>query len=205
MNKSRTATLLLASASPRRKQLLEQLGWTVEVQAVDLDETPWKNEPADEYCLRMSVEKAEVAQANIKTTLPILTADTTVVHNNIILGKPQGIEEAFTVLKQLSDSVHAVYTAVTVVYRGSFHSMINRSEVKFAIINDAQISAYIESGEPMDKAGSYGIQGLAAMWIEHINGSYSGIMGLPLFETTQLLNKLDIISPLDVLKTSYKR
>jgi len=192
---------MLASASPRRKQLLEQLGWPVEVQAVDIDETPWPDEPADEYCLRMSVEKSAAAKLCVKTAGPILTADTTVVHKNIILGKPKDAAEAFTVLKRLSGSVHEVYTAVTVEYQGGAHSMINRSEVKFAEINEAQITAYIATGEPMDKAGSYGIQGLAAMWIEHISGSYSGIMGLPLFETTQLLHKLDIISPLDVSMT----
>ena len=196
---------MLASASPRRKQLLEQLGWKVHVQTVDLDETPWPNEPAVQYCLRMSIEKSEVAQSSIKTVLPVLTADTTVVLNDEILGKPVDIDDAFVMLSQLSGAVHQVYTAVTVVYQGVTHSSINRSEVKFAIINEAQTRAYIATGEPMDKAGSYGIQGLAAMWIENINGSYSGIMGLPLFETTQLLNKLDIISPLDVLKTSQER
>ncbi len=205
MNKSNPAAIMLASASPRRKQLLEQLGWKVHVQTVDLDETPWPNEPAVQYCLRMSIEKSEVAQSSIKTVLPVLTADTTVVLNDEILGKPVDIDDAFVMLSQLSGAVHQVYTAVTVVYQGVTHSSINRSEVKFAIINEAQTRAYIATGEPMDKAGSYGIQGLAAMWIENINGSYSGIMGLPLFETTQLLNKLDIISPLDVLKTSQER
>ncbi|TDR19327.1 septum formation protein [Marinicella litoralis] len=192
---------MLASASPRRKQLLEQLGWQVQVQAVDIDETPYPNEPADQYCHRMSIEKAEAAQVQVSIKWPILTADTTVVHHDRILGKPQSVDEAFAVLNQLSGSSHQVYTAVTVVYLGKVHSLMNRSDVKFAKINEAQIHAYIATGEPMDKAGSYGIQGYAAMWIEHISGSYSGIMGLPLFETSQLLNKLDIISPLDVLKT----
>ncbi len=205
MNNSDPSKILLASASPRRKQLLEQLGWQVIVKAVNIDETPRPDEAADQYCLRMSYEKGQRAQDNLDSQWPILTADTTVVHQQKILGKPEDEDQAFVMLKRLSGNSHQVLTAVSVAYLGAFHSIINRSEVTFAQLKDEQIRAYIASGEPMDKAGSYGIQGLAAMWIEHINGSYSGIMGLPLFETTQLLNKLDIISPLDVLKTSQSR
>jgi septum formation protein len=196
------AQLVLASASPRRKQLLEQLGWLVHVHAVEIDESPTTNEPAKEYCLRMAKEKGQLAATAINNPLPIVTADTTVVFQDEILGKPCNEEDALLMLKKLSGNLHQVYTAVAVSYQGQVQSVVNVNEVKFAKINEALIKAYIETGEPMDKAGAYGIQGFAAMWVESIVGSYSGIMGLPLYETTQLLNNLDIIQPLDVLKTS---
>ena len=202
MSKFNQAQLVLASASPRRKQLLEQLGWVVQVHAVEIDESPLANEPAQAYCLRMAKEKGQLAATVINSPLPIVTADTTVVYQDEILGKPSNEQDALLILKKLSGNLHQVYTAVAVSYQGQVHSVLNVNEVKFAAINEALIKAYIATGEPMDKAGAYGIQGFAAMWIESIVGSYSGIMGLPLYETAQLLNKLDIIQPLDVLKTS---
>lgn len=197
MNKN--CKIVLASASPRRKQLLEQLGWQVLCHPVDIDETPNTNEPAPRYCERMALEKAERAMESIETQLPIVTADTTVVFQGEILGKPENESAALAMLNKLSAQQHQVFTAVTVTYQGSVLSALNQNTVKFTKINEAQIRAYVATGEPMDKAGSYGIQGMAAMWVEQIQGSYSGIMGLPLFETSQLIKKLDIITPLAVL------
>ncbi|MCB1582098.1 MAG: Maf family protein [Marinicella sp.] len=190
--------IILASKSPRRKQLLEQLGWSVICQAVDVDETPIDNEKPVNYCKRITLAKAQAAQTVIQSELPILTADTTVVLQQKILGKPSDELAAFNMLKSLSGVSHQVITVVAISYQGETLSVVNQNKVKFAKINEAEIKAYIATGEPMDKAGSYGIQGFAAMWIEKIEGSYSGIMGLPLYETTQLFKKVDIITPLDV-------
>ncbi len=197
--------ILLASASPRRRQLLEQLGWLVKVQPVDVDETPFANEKPIVYCERITQAKAQAAVAKLTTDWPILTADTTVVFEDQILGKPDDEQAAFDMLKRLSGKSHQVITAVVVSYRGQTLTALNSNNVKFAKINDVDIWAYIATGEPMDKAGSYGIQGFAAMWIEHIEGSYSGIMGLPLYETNQLFRKLDIITPIDVLQESMTK
>lgn len=193
---------MLASASPRRKQLLEQVGWLVLTHAVDIDETPIKGEDPAQYCVRMAEEKALAAATQINTHLPVITADTTVVFNDQILGKPQDQQQAFEMLNMLSGEKHLVFSAVTISHQQLRHTRLNRNEVEFTNLSEQDIWAYIATGEPMDKAGAYGIQGFAGMWVTAIKGSYSGIMGLPLFETTQLLNKLDIMSPLDVLKTS---
>lgn len=199
MNKVNVSHLVLASASPRRKQLLEQLGWEVETYAVDIDESPLKNEAADMYCLRMAQEKAMAARQLIQTNSPVITADTIVVFNGNILGKPKDASDALRMLKKLSGQTHQVFSAVAVTYGENMEYAISRNTVKFVQVNEAILKAYIDTEEPMDKAGAYAIQGKAAMWINHIEGSYSSIMGLPLFETTQLLSKLDIISPLGVL------
>ncbi len=169
---------------------------------MDIDERVVSGELAEDYCLRMAVEKAQRAQVMIDTELPILTADTIVVLEGEILGKPKSPEHALLTLIKLSGKTHHVYSAVAVVYGGEIHHVMSRNEVTMAVIDSNQAQAYIGTGEPMDKAGAYGIQGYAAMWIQHIAGSYSSIMGLPLFETTQLLDKLAIMSPLDILKTS---
>lgn len=194
--------IILASQSPRRKQLLEQLGWLVETHPVDIDETPHANELPLAYCQRITLAKAQVANQQIETLLPILTADTIVVSRNEILGKPQNKQDAYLMLKKLSGAIHQVISMVAVCYQGKTLLTSNKNQVRFTELSDTEINRYIDTGEPMDKAGSYGIQGLAAMWIENIEGSYSGIMGLPLYETTQLFKKLDIILPSDVLKTS---
>ncbi len=189
--------IVLASASPRRAQLLQQLGWHPQIQPVDIDESVHVTERATEYCLRMAREKMAHAVKRIHTSLPIITADTIVVLDEKILGKPKSRKEAILTLIKLSAREHHVYSAVSVQYAGNTQSILSTNEVKMTDINENQINAYVLTGEPMDKAGSYGIQGYAAMWIEHIKGSYSSIMGLPLFETTSLLQDLGVISPLD--------
>ncbi|MGJ8664289.1 MAG: Maf family protein [Marinicella sp.] len=190
--------IVLASASPRRAQLIKQLGWQPEIVAVDIDESLKPDESATEYCLRMATEKSEAAVQRLQTTLPIITADTIVVHEGAVLGKPKSTEDAFLTLIKLSNSQHQVYSSVSVYFQGQRLTALSQNDVLMATISHAQIRAYIETGEPMDKAGAYGIQGLAAMWIKHIEGSYSSIMGLPLYETTGLLTKLGIKSPIEL-------
>jgi septum formation protein len=194
--------IVLASASPRRAELIQQLGWTPEIVPVDIDESVYCGEEATVYCLRMATEKCAAAQQNIQTTLPIITADTIVVVDRQILGKPKDEDDAVLTLLKLSGREHQVYSAVSVWHAGQTATVLSTNVVKMTDISEAQISAYVATKEPMDKAGSYGIQGYAAMWIECITGSYSSIMGLPLFETTLLLKKVGIMSPLDLLNDS---
>ena len=178
--------IVLASASPRREALLKQIGWRPIILPVDIDEKVAAEEVAVDYCLRMAEEKSIEAQKCMPATspiksLPIITADTIVVVDDQILGKPQDQQDAVLTLHKLSGREHQVYSSVSVSY-----------------ISEAEIAAYVATGEPMDKAGAYGIQGYAAMWIESITGSYSSIMGLPLFETTVLLRELGIMSALEL-------
>lgn len=191
------ANLILASASPRRAELLQQLGWDIEVIPVNIDESVYKGESPQSYCRRMAEEKSAAAVKQIDTDLPIITADTIVVFDGEILGKPKTENQALLTLIKLSGKTHQVYSSVTVVYQGKQASALSENSVQMSSISEAQIKAYIKTGEPMDKAGSYGIQGLAAMWIKQIAGSYSAIMGLPLYETTELLNGLGVKSTLD--------
>lgn len=193
--------IVLASASPRRLELLEQIGWSPMVLPVDIDESVDTGEAPTDYCLRMAAEKSVAAQQNIQTNwpeiaLPIITADTIVVVDNQILGKPANQEDALLTLIKLSGREHQVYSALSVYAAGKTVHRISANSVKMAHISRAQMTAYIATGEPMDKAGAYGIQGFAAIWIEKIIGSYSSIMGLPLFETTAALDELGIQSPL---------
>nr|WP_154223386.1 Maf family protein [Marinicella rhabdoformis] len=184
----------MASASPRRKQLLAQIGVNCLCQPVDIDETPFENEPVVKYVKRLAKTKATAGWEQSDKSLPVLGADTIVVHNNQLMGKPQNKTQAVATLKQLSGQSHYVYSAVAVVSKGNHRLVISQNEVVFDDIPADMIESYVASGEPMDKAGSYGIQGMAALWIKKITGSYSSVMGLPLYETGQILSKLDIIT-----------
>ncbi|WP_223787717.1 Maf family protein [Marinicella meishanensis] len=197
--------LTLASASPRRAELLQQLGWQLDILPVDIDEAAHDGEDPAAYCLRMATEKSQAAQTQIQTPWPIITADTTVVFDGEILGKPKTREDALLTLFKLSGQTHQVYSAVAVTYAGQNVSVLSENQVTMATIEEADIKAYIASGEPMDKAGAYGIQGLAAMWIKHISGSYSSIMGLPLYETSSLLAQLGVNAPLNAWSESVVR
>nr|WP_255589913.1 Maf family protein [Marinicella sp. NBU2979] len=195
----------MASASPRRAELLQQLGWQLDILPVDIDEAAHDGEDPAAYCLRMATEKSQAAQTQIQTPWPIITADTTVVFDGEILGKPKTREDALLTLFKLSGQTHQVYSAVAVTYAGQNVSVLSENQVTMATIEEADIKAYIASGEPMDKAGAYGIQGLAAMWIKHISGSYSSIMGLPLYETSSLLAQLGVNAPLNAWSESVVR
>lgn len=182
------AVLTLASASPRRREILQSLGYTVQQAAADIDETPQPQENAADYVQRMAREKNRAARRLYpNAVLPLLSADTVVALDGQILGKPQSPEHAFALLNALSGSTHQVLTAVCVWYGGTERQVLQCSDVRFKTLSEQEIRAYIASGEPMDKAGAYGIQGIGGTFVAHLSGSFSGVMGLPVYETAALL------------------
>jgi septum formation protein len=189
MGSSSNSLIYLASASPRRSALLDQIGVPHRVQAVDVDERARGGEPPDQYVRRLAVLKAETLWQKLAAAQrqPVLGADTAVVLNNEILGKPRDEQDCQRMLKLLSARTHQVFTAVALRASDGCQSRVNVSEVTFRKLADEEIRRYWRSGEPADKAGAYAVQGRAALFIERIAGSYSGIMGLPLFETGELL------------------
>ena len=183
--------IILASASPRRKELLYQIKVSYQVYPVDLDETPLPNQKPLAYVRRLAAEKSAACVAQLKTDKPVLAADTSVILGNVIMGKPQNQVDAIAMLSQLSGRTHQVYSAISL--RGREHSQaVSITEVKFRQLTQQEILDYWYTGEPLDKAGSYAIQGLGGMFVESIVGSFSGVVGLPLFETAQLLSKQGI-------------
>ncbi|MDO5068703.1 Maf family nucleotide pyrophosphatase [Neisseria sp. Dent CA1/247] len=194
-------TLYLASGSPRRREILENLGYRIARLPAEIDETPYLHESAAAYVARMAFEKNAAAVAHwqgqypFAPEYPLLSADTTVALHNHILGKPESAEDAFAMLKSLSGTTHQVLTAVCVYWQGKTHALMQQSDVVFKPLEDEEIRAYIASGEPMDKAGAYGIQGLGGMFVQNLSGSFTGVMGLPVFETVELLKTLGLAVP----------
>ncbi len=193
--------LILASQSPRRLAILKQIGIDCIVMPADIDETAKPNEPPSDYVLRLAAQKAQAIVDKLRDLdvpefnlpdfkLPILAADTTVALGAQILGKPENDAAAFGMLKQLSSSTHQVHTALAVAFNGKLETVLNSTQVEMMPLTDAMINEYIVSGEHRDKAGGYAIQGLAGCWVKKITGSYTGVMGLPLYETALLLNKM---------------
>lgn len=188
---SHAAQIILASGSPRRSELLRQIGIDHIVHSVDIDETPLAHESALNYVERVAAEKSLACQQQFADHLPILSADTSVICDNEIIGKPRDLDHAIAILSKLSGRSHQVYSAVSL--RGNEHwQTLSISEVSFRELSVDEIIAYWHTGEPCDKAGAYAIQGLASTFIQSIQGSFSGIMGLPLFETAQLLARQGI-------------
>lgn len=186
-----TVQIILASASPRRRELLDQIKVTYRVNPLDLDETPLPNETPLDYVQRLAAEKSAACVAQLGDSLPILAADTAVVLDGLIMGKPKDRDDAFSMLRQLSGKIHRVYSAVSL--RGREHGQaVSITEVRFRPLAESEIAAYWQSGEPADKAGSYAIQGLGGVFVESISGSFSGVVGLPLFETAELLSRQGI-------------
>lgn len=179
--------IILASQSPRRRELLTQIGITYRVEVADIDETPRPNENPFELVQRLAIEKAQAVWEQSTQVLPVLGADTLGFVEDQLLLKPTDFDDARRILKSLSNREHNILTAVAICSTYGQTVRLNHSRVWFRAISDAEIAAYWESGEPQDKAGAYGIQGLAAVFIERLEGSHSGVMGLPLFETAQLL------------------
>ena len=189
--------IYLASQSPRRAQLLGQLGVRHALLLADagedaeLLEAVLPNEAPATYVQRVTALKLDAAVARLQrrdlADAPVLCADTTVALGRTILGKPEDAADAARMLRLLSGATHRVLTAVALQHGAQRHAALSVSRVRFADITDAQIARYADSGEPLGKAGAYAIQGAAAAFIEHISGSYSGIMGLPMFETAGLL------------------
>jgi septum formation protein len=194
--------IYLASRSPRRRELLKQIGINFEVlimrsfptMRADVDETPRPAESPGDYVTRIAANKAMTgwtrALERRLPRLPVLGADTTVTLGGEIIGKPANADDALKVLRKLSGQEHEVFSAVAVAMNDNVTTKLSRSRVRFAELSDSMIQDYVDTGESMDKAGAYGVQGKAATFIAEINGSYSGIMGLPLFETAQLLKQV---------------
>lgn len=189
MGSSSNLLIYLASASPRRSALLDQIGVAHRVQPVDVDERAHASEPPDQYVRRLAVLKAETLWQRLAATQrqPVLGADTAVVLDAEILGKPRDEHDCVRMLGLLSARTHQVFTAVALRATEGCEARVNVSEVTFRKLASDEIRRYWHSGEPADKAGGYAVQGRAALFIERIAGSYSGIMGLPLFETGELL------------------
>lgn len=191
--------LWLASASPRRAELLASIGASVhQLIHPNIDETPRPAEQPADYVLRMAVEKARAGWQRVpaaeRARAALLAADTSVVLEQEILGKPENPAAARAILETLSGREHRVLSAVTVITEKNGgevleESAVSESQVRFAVLSAADIDAYVATAEPMDKAGSYAVQGFAAIFIEHLSGSYSGVMGLPLAETGRLLRQ----------------
>jgi len=196
-----TPQFYLASRSPRRQELLLQLGLHFETLPADIPEQPQPGEAAADYALRMARGKARAAQLRAPRPLPVLGADTDVVLDGRILGKPRDRDDALHMLAALADREHEVYSAVAVAWGERLESALSVTRVRFGPITPALAAAYWASGEPADKAGAYGIQGLGARFVREIQGSYSGVVGLPLYETVQLLAACGI-QALDTSKTT---
>ena len=182
----RTPLLCLASASPRRRELLAQLGVPHVLSVPDIDEAVLAGESAADYVVRMARAKARIAHPHGEG-LPVLAADTTVLIDERICGKPVDAEGGIALLLALSGRSHEVLTAVALAAAGEVHHRLSRSEVRFRHVSLAEAIAYWNTGEPRDKAGGYAVQGHGAVFVEYLSGSYSGVMGLPLFETAELL------------------
>ena len=191
--------IYLASRSPRRGELLGQIGIDFDVLPSDVDESVLGDEAPEHYVLRLAKEKASVCVQRLAEQglplRPVLAADTTVCIDGMILGKPENDADAAAMLRRMSDRWHVVHTAVAVADRDRVEVALSSTQVELAPLTDADIKAYIASGEPRDKAGSYGIQGLAGTFIRRIEGSYSGVMGLPIYETAQLLKQFGVTLP----------
>jgi len=196
--------IYLASRSPRRRDLLKQIGVPFELlllredlrRGADVDETPLPDESPGVYVLRVARAKVEMAVRQIALRglpqRPVLAADTSVVYDNRIMGKPEDARDADRMLRALSGREHQVLTAVALAQRERVETQISVSKVWFRELSDADIRRYCASGEPLDKAGAYAIQGRAGAFVTRISGSYSGIMGLPLAETAELLQKFNV-------------
>ena len=202
-SKTTAPQVILASASPRRAQLLRQVGIEPACRPAAIDESPRKQEDPVAYSLRLAKGKAAAIvdalnNAELRDSLslidvPVLGSDTIVVLDGALLGQPRDTEEACAMLQALSGRTHQVTTAVAVWHQHRWQQAVSTSEVHFRPLSEAEIRAYVATGEPLDKAGAYAIQGYAAAFVPRIEGSFSGIMGLPLFETLALLKNVGVI------------
>lgn len=185
--------LILASQSPRRRELLATLGVSFRAESVDIDETPHVEERPIPYVERLALEKAQAGYVQFADELDwVLGSDTTVVIDDTILGKPENFEHFQEIMQRLSGRLHQVVTAVAIVRdQQSFFDVVT-TNVQFTVLNDELIEQYWRTGEPQDKAGGYGIQGLGSVLVKDIQGSYSNVVGLPLHETAKILSKAEL-------------
>lgn len=189
-----TGFIYLASASPRRAELLRQIGVPFRIHAADVPETQRPGEDPAVYVERIAIAKAEAVRDAVRdqSPAPVLAADTTVVIDGEVFGKPADDAAALAMLERLSGRSHAVLTGVALCWDQGRESFVAESEVRFRATTAAERVAYCRTGEPRDKAGAYAIQGLAALFVEHLRGSYSAVMGLPLAETAALLGRFGL-------------
>ncbi len=199
--------IYLASRSPRRREILTQIGVHFEMlllrdavgRDTDVDETPHPGEDPADYVLRLAEEKAETGWARLVqrkiVAAPVLAADTTVTLDGEIIGKPVDRADAAAILRRLSGREHIVHTAVAVQMDRRRESILSSTRVLFGELSADAIAHYVASGEPMDKAGAYGVQGRASVFVRHLDGSYTGVMGLPTYETAWLLNRFGLPLP----------
>ncbi len=184
--------LVLASASPRRRELLWQIGVAHAVAIAAIDEKQLADETPDECVCRLALAKAERVQQDLRlltmASLPVLGADTAVVIDGVMLGKPHDRSAALAMLARLSGRTHEVLTAIALLTAGGHDVRVSRSEVRFRAIEAAELERYWATGESRDKAGGYAIQQFGAVFVSELRGSYTGVMGLPLFETASLLD-----------------
>lgn len=195
-----TKSVVLASASPRRTALLKQMGIEHCIVPADIDETPRQDETPEALVKRLASEKALavkqrlIEQSDMTNDTVILASDTLISFNGQSVGKPENKADSKRILSMLSGKTHEVFTAVSVLSNQHQQTEIIHTFVTFAALTDAQIDAYWETGEPADKAGSYAIQGIGGEFVVSINGSASAVVGLPLYETRQLLNAFGVVS-----------
>jgi septum formation protein len=186
--------IYLASRSPRRQELLRQIGVEFDTVAADVDEQLRTGEPPGQFALRVARDKAYAALAKVHDrhipVRPVLGADTCIALGDDVLGKPGDRADAERMLARLAGRNHTVLSAIHVVNGDTDHAALSATQVTFARLDRAQIRRYWESGEPRDKAGAYAIQGLGAAFVTHIDGSYSGVVGLPLYELAQILTRI---------------
>jgi septum formation protein len=186
--------LYLASRSPRRAQLLSELGVRFAIVDAPVPEVPAPRQDPRAYALEIAVAKAQAGRARLADDRPVLGADTDVSIDGEILGKPLDREQGVAMLQRLSARTHLVCSAVAVAGAGRLETAVTLTEVEFSPISERAAQAYWDSGEPCDKAGGYAIQGFAARWVRAVHGSYSGVVGLPLVETVELLDRFGIVS-----------
>jgi septum formation protein len=183
--------LVLASASPRRRELLDAAGFEFDVEIADVDETPAPDEAPSTYVLRVARAKADAVAPRFPSR-PVVAADTAVVIGEAILGKPADRADAARMLAQLSGGTHTVLTGVAVAHAGRMHAEVEQTTVWMSKLTPEEIEAYVRSGEPLDKAGAYAIQGLASRFIPRIEGSYTNVVGLPVATLVQLLRRAGV-------------
>jgi len=201
------ARIYLASQSPRRRELLKQIGVNFELlllrantdRLLDVDETPRPDEAPEDFVRRICQEKAQAGYAALRhrnlPAYPVLAADTIVTLDGNIFGKPHNAEQAGAMLRALSGREHQVFSGIAMAMDDHLEVRVSISTVRFTELSDERIKQYLKSREYSDKAGSYAIQGQAGAFIEHLSGSYSGVMGLPLFETVELLRHFEVQAP----------
>jgi len=183
----------LASASPRRRELLTQIGVRFSVVAVECEEKVALGETAEAYVRRVALEKAQAGWRKVRPSdVPVLGADTEVILDGRVLGKPRDKAQGIAMLASLAGRTHTVLSAVALVGDGLEVVVVQENSVSLRAMTEAELSAYWDTQEPVDKAGGYAVQGLAAVFIERLEGSYSGVMGLPLFETAKLLSEFGV-------------